>query len=65
MSERKVWTPADVVDVSGPPALLRNYLEQRDVRDHLTQASLGGPITSSCRSRHSSGSLYQMRSRSS
>jgi ubiquinone/menaquinone biosynthesis C-methylase UbiE len=44
MSERKVWTPTDVVDVSGPPALLRNYLEQRDVRDHLTRASLGGAI---------------------
>ena len=44
MSERKVWTPTDVVDVSGPPALLRNYLEQRDVRDHLARASLGGPI---------------------
>ncbi len=28
MSERKVWTPTDVVDVSGPAALLRNYLEQ-------------------------------------
>ena len=44
MSERKIWTPTDVVDVSGPPALLRNYLEQRDVRDHLARASLGGPI---------------------
>ena len=28
MTERKTWTPTDVVDVSGPPALLRNYLEQ-------------------------------------
>ena len=44
MSDRKTWTPSDVVDVSGPPALLRNYLEQRDVRDHLTRASVVGPI---------------------
>lgn len=39
MSDRKTWTPTDVVDVAGPPALLRNYLEQRDVRAYLRQAA--------------------------
>lgn len=37
MTDRKTWTPTDVVDVSGPPALLRNYLEQRDVRGYLKE----------------------------
>ena len=44
MSDRKVWTPSDVVDVSGPPALLRNYLEQRDVRHFLQWAARTGPL---------------------
>jgi SAM-dependent methyltransferase len=44
MSTRKTWTPGDVVDASGPPALLRNYLEQRDVRRFLQQAAAAGPI---------------------
>ena len=44
MTGRKTWTPTDVVDVSGPPALLRNYLEQRDVRRYLQRAAAGGPI---------------------
>ena len=35
----KSWTPTDVVDVTGPSALLRNYLEQRDVRGYLQQAA--------------------------
>ena len=39
MTDRKTWTPSDVVDVSGPPALLRNYLEQRDVRAYLQEAA--------------------------
>jgi SAM-dependent methyltransferase len=30
--DRMVWTPAEVVDVDGPRAMLRAYLEQRDVR---------------------------------
>ena len=30
--ERLVWTPSEVVDVDGPRAMLRAYLEQRDVR---------------------------------
>jgi len=44
MSERKTWTPSDVVDVSGPAALLRNYLEQTYVRDCVTRAALAAPI---------------------
>jgi SAM-dependent methyltransferase len=44
MSLRKTWTPGDVVDVSGPPALLRNYLEQRDVRGFLQRAAASRPI---------------------
>jgi len=44
MSDRKTWTPTDVVDVSGPPALLRNYLEQADVRRYLQRAATGRPI---------------------
>lgn len=44
MSDRKPWTPADVVDVAGPPALLRNYLEQRDVRSYLHKAAAHTPI---------------------
>jgi SAM-dependent methyltransferase len=30
--DRLVWTPTEVVDVDGPRAMLRAYLEQRDVR---------------------------------
>lgn len=45
MAERKTWTPTDVVDVSGPPALLRNYLEQGLVRDCVQRAELTTPIT--------------------
>ncbi len=45
MTGRKTWTPADVVDVSGPPALLRNYLEQRDVREYVQRAEMTTPIT--------------------
>lgn len=44
MTERKTWTPTDVVDVSGPAALLRNYLEQRDVREYVARAELTTPI---------------------
>lgn len=38
-TDRKTWAPTDVVDVSGPAALLRNYLEQRDVRAYVQQAA--------------------------
>jgi len=44
MTDRKTWTPSDVVDVSGPSALIRNYLEQRDVRAYLQRAAAHGPI---------------------
>jgi SAM-dependent methyltransferase len=44
MGERKIWTPTDVVDVSGPPALLRNYLEQRDVRHYVQWAGAAAPV---------------------
>jgi len=44
MSERKTWTPSDVVDVSGPAALLRNYLEQGYVRDCITRVAGEGRI---------------------
>ena len=44
MTDRKAWTPSDVVDAAGPPALLRNYLEQRDVRSYLQQAAAQTPI---------------------
>ena len=44
MSERKTWTPSDVVDVSGPAALLRNYLEQSYVRDCVTRVAGEGRI---------------------
>ena len=33
-----VWTPDDVVDVDGPRAMYRAYLEQRDVRALLANA---------------------------
>jgi SAM-dependent methyltransferase len=33
--DRLVWTPAEVVDVDGPRAMLRAYLEQRAVRESL------------------------------
>jgi SAM-dependent methyltransferase len=39
MTERKTWTPGDVVDVSGPPALVRNYLEQGEVRRYLQRVA--------------------------
>ena len=45
MTERKTWTPTDVVDVSGPSALLRNYLEQGLVRDCVQRAEMTTPIT--------------------
>jgi SAM-dependent methyltransferase len=40
MSERKIWTVTDVTDVFGPSAILRSYLEQRDVRKYVWGAAL-------------------------
>ena len=48
MSDRKLWTPSDVVDVSGPSALLRNYLEQHDVRQYVREAASVGAISRAC-----------------
>jgi SAM-dependent methyltransferase len=39
--ERLVWTPSEVVDVDGPRAMLRAYLEQRDVRTLLATRHRG------------------------
>jgi SAM-dependent methyltransferase len=47
-ADRKTWTPADVVDVSGPAALLRNYREQHDVRHFLERAAARGAIGRAC-----------------
>jgi SAM-dependent methyltransferase len=45
---RKTWTPTDVVDVSGPAALLRNYREQHDLRHFLDRAAARGSIRRAC-----------------
>jgi SAM-dependent methyltransferase len=47
-AERKTWSPTDVVDVTGPAALLRNYLEQRDLRHFLDRAAARAPIRRAC-----------------
>jgi SAM-dependent methyltransferase len=46
--ERLVWTPGEVVDVDGPRAMLRAYLEQRDVRELTAKASAAAPISAAC-----------------
>jgi len=46
--ERLVWTPNEVVDVDGPRAMLRAYLEQRDVREFCASVSRATPISSAC-----------------
>jgi len=43
-----VWTPHEVVDVDGPRAMLRAYLEQRDVRELTAGASRATSITAAC-----------------
>jgi SAM-dependent methyltransferase len=42
--DRKVWTVTDVTDVFGPSAILRSYIEQRDVRRYLQRAAAVAPI---------------------
>lgn len=42
-----VWTPAEVVDVDGPRAMLRAYLEQRDVR-RLLASRHRSPVAAAC-----------------
>jgi SAM-dependent methyltransferase len=46
--DRLVWTPDEVVDVDGPRAMLRAYLEQRDVRELCARASTGARVASAC-----------------
>ena len=46
--ERLVWTPDEVVDVDGPRAMLRAYLEQRDVREFCASVSMHTPIAAAC-----------------
>jgi SAM-dependent methyltransferase len=46
--ERLVWTPNEVVDVDGPRAMLRAYLEQRDVRELCASISMGTRFASAC-----------------
>jgi SAM-dependent methyltransferase len=46
--ERMVWTPTDVVDVEGPRAMYRAYLEQRDVRTLLAQALGATRVRAAC-----------------
>ena len=46
--ERLVWTPDEVVDVDGPRAMLRAYLEQRDVRELCARATGGARFGSAC-----------------
>ena len=48
IAERRTWTPTDVVDVSGPAALLRNYREQHDLRHFLGDAAGRGAIRRAC-----------------
>jgi len=43
-SARHKWTLEEVVDSVGPGAILRNYVEQRDVRACLLAAAVHGPI---------------------
>jgi len=46
--ERLVWTPREVVDVDGPRAMLRAYLEQRDVRELVAGVARVAPIAAAC-----------------
>lgn len=46
--ERVVWTPGLVVDVDGPRAMLRTYLEQRDVRELCASIGSALPLASAC-----------------
>lgn len=46
--ERMVWTPTDVVDVEGPRAMYRAYLEQRDVRALLAPLVGEGRVRAAC-----------------
>ena len=45
---RMEWTPHEVVDVDGPRAMLRAYLEQRDVREFCSSVILTARIPAAC-----------------
>ena len=45
---RMKWTPREVVDVDGPHAMLRAYLEQRDVREFCAGVILTSRIPAAC-----------------
>ena len=47
-TSRHVWTPRDISDTSGPGALLRAYLEQRDLRRCLRKVTEDRPLASAC-----------------
>src|SRR5688572_14268136 len=46
--DRLVWTPNEVVDVDGPRAMLRAYLEQRDVRELFASVTTGRRFAAAC-----------------
>jgi SAM-dependent methyltransferase len=46
--DRLVWTPREVVDVDGPRAMLRAYLEQRDVRGFCANLGTGRILSEAC-----------------
>ena len=46
--DRLVWTPHEVVDVDGPRAMLRAYLEQRDVREFCAKIGVVGHLSAAC-----------------
>ena len=46
--ERMEWTAREVVDVEGPRAMLRAYLEQRDVREFCSSVIITARIPAAC-----------------
>jgi SAM-dependent methyltransferase len=46
--DRMVWTPTDVVDVDGPRAMFRAYLEQRDVRALFASVAGAARVRAAC-----------------
>ena len=46
--DRLVWTPHEVVDVDGPRAMLRAYLEQRDLREFCEKIRVVGHLSAAC-----------------
>jgi SAM-dependent methyltransferase len=46
--DRLVWTPHEVVDVDGPRAMLRAYLEQSDVRAFCASVSAARHLSAAC-----------------